>query len=39
MQTIILIVVMVRTDWNKEVEKALERLDQWEDKKEPLLKE
>ncbi|GAB4826600.1 Protein DETOXIFICATION 40 [Ancistrocladus abbreviatus] len=36
-QTIILIWVTYRTDWQKEVEKAANRLDNWEDKKEPLL--
>lgn len=35
-QTLILLWVTVRTDWNKEVEEALKRLNQWEDKK-PLL--
>lgn len=38
MQTLILIWVTYRTDWNKEVEKAKGRLDKWEDKKKPLLK-
>ncbi|KAF2304973.1 hypothetical protein GH714_000821 [Hevea brasiliensis] len=38
MQTFILSWVTFRTDWNKEVEKARMRLDKWEDKKEPLLK-
>ncbi|XP_027170642.1 protein DETOXIFICATION 40-like [Coffea eugenioides] len=39
MQTIILLWVTVRTDWKKEVEAALKRLDKWEDrKKEALLK-
>ncbi|KAF8031446.1 hypothetical protein BT93_D0608 [Corymbia citriodora subsp. variegata] len=38
MQTLILIWVTYRTDWNKEVEKAKERLDKWEEKKKPLLK-
>ncbi|KAM7498295.1 hypothetical protein LguiA_022709 [Lonicera macranthoides] len=37
MQTIILIWITCRTDWNKEVEKATERLDKWEDKKQPPL--
>ncbi|KAA8520060.1 hypothetical protein F0562_014316 [Nyssa sinensis] len=37
MQTIILIWVTYRADWNKEVEKARKRLDKWEDTKEPLL--
>ncbi|CAB4306207.1 unnamed protein product [Prunus armeniaca] len=34
-QTIILVWVTYRTDWNKEVEKAQSRLDTYEDKKEP----
>ncbi|KAK6149761.1 hypothetical protein DH2020_017286 [Rehmannia glutinosa] len=38
MQTLILIWVTFRTDWNKEVEKARMRLDKWEEIKEPLLK-
>ncbi|KAL2467145.1 MATE efflux family protein [Abeliophyllum distichum] len=39
-QTIILLWVTIRTDWNKEVEIAKNRLSKWEDKKvEPLLKE
>ncbi|KAK1557949.1 hypothetical protein Q3G72_034635 [Acer saccharum] len=33
MQTLILLWVTFRTDWNKEVEKAKMRLDKWEDKK------
>lgn len=37
MQTLILIWVTFRTDWNKEVQEALKRLDKWEDKKKPLL--
>ncbi|KAK0580244.1 hypothetical protein LWI29_038481 [Acer saccharum] len=37
MQTLILLWVTFRTDWNKEVEKAKMRLDKWEDTKEPLL--
>ncbi|EEF43879.1 protein DETOXIFICATION 40 [Ricinus communis] len=37
LQTLILIWVTYRTDWNKEVEKARQRLNSWEDKKEPLL--
>lgn len=37
MQTIILIWVTYRTDWQKEVEKAAKRLDAWGDKKVPLL--
>ncbi|GLT80159.1 hypothetical protein SLA2020_516130 [Shorea laevis] len=40
MQTLILIWVTVRTDWQKEVEKAKSRLEEWDDIKEPpLLKE
>ncbi|CAI9787874.1 unnamed protein product [Fraxinus pennsylvanica] len=39
MQTIILLWTTFRADWNKEVEKARERLDKWEEIKEPLLKE
>ncbi|XP_027062612.1 protein DETOXIFICATION 40-like [Coffea arabica] len=40
MQTIILLWVTIRTDWIKEVEAALRRLDKWEDgKKEALLKD
>lgn len=41
-QTAILLWVTFRTDWNKEVEKAKSRLDQWDDQKiqkEPLLTE
>ncbi|XP_059624165.1 protein DETOXIFICATION 40-like [Cornus florida] len=38
MQTVILIVVTYRTDWNKEVQKARARLDKWEDVKKPLLR-
>ncbi|XP_074570005.1 protein DETOXIFICATION 40-like [Curcuma longa] len=37
MQTVILLWVTLRTDWNKEVEKAQERVQKWEDKKRPLL--
>lgn len=37
MQTLILVWVTFRTDWNKEVQEALKRLDKWEDKKKPLL--
>ncbi|XP_027340392.1 protein DETOXIFICATION 40-like [Abrus precatorius] len=38
MQTIILIWVTFRTDWNKEVEEAAKRLNKWENKnEEPLL--
>ncbi|CAL5072468.1 unnamed protein product [Urochloa decumbens] len=33
MQTLILLWVTFRTDWNKEVEKARARLDKWDDKK------
>ncbi|KAH6780652.1 MATE efflux family protein [Perilla frutescens var. hirtella] len=36
MQTVILIWVTARTDWNKEVDKAKDRLDKWNDKKERL---
>ncbi|KAK7261089.1 hypothetical protein RIF29_27393 [Crotalaria pallida] len=36
MQTIILMWVTFRTDWNKEVEEAAKRLNKWEDK-EPIL--
>ncbi|XP_059276964.1 protein DETOXIFICATION 40-like [Lycium ferocissimum] len=39
MQTIILIWITARTDWNKEVESALSRLKTWDDKKEPILEE
>ncbi|XP_047307974.1 protein DETOXIFICATION 40-like [Impatiens glandulifera] len=38
MQTLILIWVTFRNDWNKEVEKAKTRLDKWKDNREPLLK-
>ncbi|KAE9593063.1 hypothetical protein Lal_00029410 [Lupinus albus] len=38
LQTIILMWVTFRTDWNKEVEEAAKRLNKWEDKTEPLLK-
>ncbi|XP_057457880.1 protein DETOXIFICATION 40-like [Lotus japonicus] len=37
MQTIILMWVTFRTDWNKEVEEAAKRLNKWEEKTEPLL--
>ncbi|XP_045805619.1 protein DETOXIFICATION 40-like [Trifolium pratense] len=37
MQTIILIWVTFRTDWNKEVEEATNRLNKLEDRREPLL--
>ncbi|PRQ28468.1 putative multi antimicrobial extrusion protein [Rosa chinensis] len=36
-QTVILLWVTLRTDWNKEVANAKNRLDKWDDKKEPLL--
>ncbi|KAK2978781.1 hypothetical protein RJ640_011309 [Escallonia rubra] len=39
MQTIILLFVTFRTDWNKEVEKATKRLNTWDDKEKPLLKD
>ncbi|CAO1941858.1 unnamed protein product [Urochloa humidicola] len=39
MQTLILLVVTIRTDWNKEVENAETRLAKWQDKKEPLLQD
>ncbi|KAL5773331.1 hypothetical protein ACOSQ2_013255 [Xanthoceras sorbifolium] len=39
MQTAILLYVTFRTDWNKEVEKARNRLDKWDDITEPLLKD
>ncbi|CAL5083234.1 unnamed protein product [Urochloa decumbens] len=39
MQTLILLWVTFRTDWNKEVEKARARLDKWDDKKRPLLED
>ncbi|CAD6213424.1 unnamed protein product [Miscanthus lutarioriparius] len=38
-QTLILIWVTLRTDWNKEVEQARMRLNKWDDKKKPLLAE
>lgn len=38
MQTIILIWVTFRTDWNKEVEESMKRLNKWEDKQEITLK-
>ncbi|EER93896.1 protein DETOXIFICATION 40 [Sorghum bicolor] len=38
-QTLVLIWVTLRTDWNKEVEQARMRLNKWEDKKKPLLAE
>ncbi|TMW93177.1 hypothetical protein EJD97_012071 [Solanum chilense] len=39
MQTIILIWITARTDWNKEVESAQSRLKKWDDKKESILEE
>ncbi|KAJ9169092.1 hypothetical protein P3X46_020560 [Hevea brasiliensis] len=39
LQTIILLWVTYRTDWNKEVENAQDRLNIWEDKKEPFLED
>ncbi|KAM3320811.1 protein DETOXIFICATION 40 [Capsicum chacoense] len=39
MQTIILIWITARTDWNKEVESAQSRLKKWDDKKESILAE
>ncbi|CAK7351179.1 unnamed protein product [Dovyalis caffra] len=39
LQTIILLWVTLRTDWNKEVESAKNRLSAWDDKKQPLLLE
>ncbi|PUZ72246.1 hypothetical protein GQ55_2G378300 [Panicum hallii var. hallii] len=39
MQTLILLWVTFRTDWDKEVEKARARLDKWEDKQPPLLED
>ncbi|CAL4917680.1 unnamed protein product [Urochloa decumbens] len=38
-QTLVLIWVTFRTDWNKEVEQARMRLNKWEDKKKTLLAE
>ncbi|KAJ7948128.1 Protein DETOXIFICATION [Quillaja saponaria] len=40
-QTLVLLWVTFRTDWNKEVEKAKDRLDKWENKNdnEPILEE
>ncbi|XP_073122422.1 protein DETOXIFICATION 40-like [Henckelia pumila] len=37
LQTLILLWVTFRADWNKEVEKARERLEKWEDIRKPLL--
>ncbi|XP_009590300.1 protein DETOXIFICATION 40-like isoform X2 [Nicotiana tomentosiformis] len=39
MQTVILVWVTFRTDWNKEVEAAQGRLNKWEDNKGPVPKE
>ncbi|XP_073226100.1 protein DETOXIFICATION 40-like isoform X1 [Cicer arietinum] len=39
MQTIILLWVTFRTDWNKEVEESNKRLNKWEDRTETLIKE
>ncbi|XP_044496695.1 protein DETOXIFICATION 40-like [Mangifera indica] len=36
-QTLILMYVTFRTDWNKEVEKTRSHLERWEDPKEPIL--
>ncbi|KAK8942556.1 Protein TRANSPARENT TESTA 12 [Platanthera zijinensis] len=36
-QTLILLWVTIRTDWDKEVENAQKRIDTWDDKKKPLL--
>ncbi|XP_048446908.1 protein DETOXIFICATION 40 isoform X1 [Pyrus x bretschneideri] len=38
MQTLILLWVTFRTDWDKEVENAKSRVEKWDDKKQPLLK-
>ncbi|CAA7409102.1 unnamed protein product [Spirodela intermedia] len=37
MQTLILIWITFRTDWDKEVQEAAKRLEKWEDKKKALL--
>ncbi|XP_017701205.3 protein DETOXIFICATION 40-like [Phoenix dactylifera] len=37
MQTVILLWVTFRTDWNKEVAQATKRLDKWQETKQPLL--
>ncbi|KAH1248087.1 Protein DETOXIFICATION 40 [Glycine soja] len=37
LQTIILVWVTFRTDWNNEVEEAAKRLNKWENKTEPLV--
>ncbi|KAF9669525.1 hypothetical protein SADUNF_Sadunf14G0116600 [Salix dunnii] len=39
LQTLILLWVICRTDWNKEVQEALKRLETWEGKKEEALVE
>ncbi|KAA0040247.1 protein DETOXIFICATION 40-like [Cucumis melo var. makuwa] len=39
MQTVILIWVTYRTDWNKEVEESMKRLNKWDDKQEITLKD
>ncbi|XP_078181040.1 protein DETOXIFICATION 40-like isoform X2 [Carex rostrata] len=36
-QTLILIWITLRTDWNKEVEEARKRLEKWDNMKQPLL--
>ncbi|KAK8946748.1 Protein TRANSPARENT TESTA 12 [Platanthera zijinensis] len=36
-QTVILLWVTFRTNWNNEVQQAQQRLDKWEEKKQPLL--
>ncbi|KAJ1291114.1 hypothetical protein BS78_02G293600 [Paspalum vaginatum] len=36
-QTLILIWITLRTDWDKEVEEAQKRLDRWDDTRQPLL--
>ncbi|CAN1843675.1 Protein DETOXIFICATION 40 [Linum perenne] len=37
LQTVILLWVTLRTDWEKEVEESLNRLNKWDEKKQPLL--
>ncbi|KAG2536875.1 protein DETOXIFICATION 40-like [Panicum virgatum] len=37
MQTLILVWVTFRTNWDKEVEEAMKRLNKWEDNKSPIL--
>ncbi|CAN0914527.1 Protein DETOXIFICATION 40 [Linum grandiflorum] len=37
LQTVILLWVTFRTDWEKEVEESLNRLNKWDEKKQPLL--